>query len=235
VCSSDLLAIVDLGCGDGSDINALAARCVDPETTLVGVDASAPSVATAEARARADGRIQILHLHLGDRLPFDDATFDVLYTNNLLECLGDADAFVAETARVLRPGGAVVAGHWDWDSQLFDGSDKALVRRLIHAFADWQQDWMDHTDPWMGRRLWGLFGGSGLFQGTTLARSLTETRFAPGFYGYDRAQDLAVLVERGSVSADDYDRFVSEQQTLDSEGAYFYSVTEFVYVGQRAS
>lgn len=50
-----------------------------------------------------------------------------------------------EAVRVLRRGGQLVVGHWDWDSQLFDGSDWALVRRLVHASADWQQAWMAHA------------------------------------------------------------------------------------------
>lgn len=90
---------------------------------------------------------------LSERLPFDDASFDLVYSHNLLECVPDARAVAEEVARILRPGGQAVIGHWDWDSQLYDSADKTLVRRLIAAYADWQQAWMEHADAWMGRRL----------------------------------------------------------------------------------
>jgi SAM-dependent methyltransferase len=172
---------------------------------------------------------------LGGPLPFDDATYDVVYSSNLLECLGNRTAFVREVARILRPGKTVVVAHWDWDSQLFDGTDKALVRRLVHAFADWQQDWMDNADGWMGRRLWGLFNGTGLFDGEVHARVLINTSYAPLSYGRARAQDFRGLVERGMVAPEDYERFIGDQEMLDAQGAYFYSVTGYVYVGRRAT
>jgi SAM-dependent methyltransferase len=52
----------------------------------------------------------------------------------------DRAAWVREVARVLRPDGRLVCGHWDWDSQLREADDKALVRRVVHAFADWKQE-----------------------------------------------------------------------------------------------
>jgi SAM-dependent methyltransferase len=228
-------ALVDLGCGDGVDLSALAVRYANPATQLVGVDVSVAATRAAQAFADLDRRIQVICARLDDRLPFDDRAFDVVYSNNLLECIGDQSAFVAEVARILHPGGTVVAAHWDWDTQLFDAADRALVRRLMEAFADWQQPWMDHAEPWLGRRLWGLFSAAGRFRGGVHARTLVETTFAPGSYGYNRAHDLEELVERGTVSADDYERFLSEQRRLDEQRRYFYSLTEFVYVGQRAS
>jgi hypothetical protein len=47
---------------------------------------------------------------------------------------------------------------WDW--HLFDvadgegdrAADEALVRRLVHAYADWQQAWMPHAAGSAGTR-----------------------------------------------------------------------------------
>ncbi len=229
------LTVVDLGCGKGEDLSALAARCADPATRFVGVDASPDAVDAARTALSSDARIEVICERLDDRLPFGDGAIDVVFTNNLLECFGEASALVCEIARVLRPDGTVVAAHWDWDTQLFDGPDRALVRRLTQAFADWRQDWMEHADPWAGRRLHGMFEGSGLFRGTVHARTLVESTFAPGCYGFERAHDLAELVGHGTIDARDYERFLSQQGNLQAEGGYFYAVTEFVYVGQRAS
>jgi len=138
-----------------------------------------------------------------------------------------------EAARILKPGGQVLMAHWDWDSQVFDGTDKAAVRRLMHAFADWQQPWMDSADGWMGRRLWGLFDASSLFEGRPYARVMMNTVFAPPWYGHARAHDLRHLVTHGLARAADYERFLRDQDTLAQEGRYFYSITGYAYVGRR--
>jgi SAM-dependent methyltransferase len=231
---SEPIAFVDLGCGSGDDLLTVAARSPFPDTRLVGVDAAKKSVQTATTRAIDDPRIEIKQLRLGEHLPFDDASFDVVYSSNLLECLGDKRAFAREVARILRPGQVVITAHWDWDSQQFDGTDKTLVRRLVHAFADWQQDWMEHADGWMGRRLWGMFNSVGLFDGVVYARVLTNTTYASPYFGHARAQDFHNLVERGVVTSEDHRRFIADQELLSSQGRYFYSITGYVYVGRRA-
>jgi SAM-dependent methyltransferase len=232
---SEPTAFIDLGCGSGDDLLAVAARSPFPDTRLVGVDAAENSVQTATARAIDDPRIEIKQLRLREHLPFDDASFDVVYSSNLLECLGDKRAFVREVARILRPGQLVIAAHWDWDSQQFDATDKMLVRRLVHAFADWQPDWMEHADGWMGRRLWGVFNCVGLFDGAVYARVLTNTTYAPAYFGHARAQDFHSLVERGLVTSEDYRRLIADQELLSSQGRYFYSITGYVYVGRRVT
>ena len=183
----------------------------------------------------ADPRVSLSCAALDRQLPFGDGTVDIVYSHNLIECLPDPSGFALEAARVLRPGGRVVVGHWDWDSQLFDGSDRALVRRLVHAYADWQQAWMAHADGWMGRRLWGVFQRSALLEGRVHARVLTNTAYEPGCFGYENARTFEALVRRGVVPTEDCERFLAEQAALAAAGRYFYSITGFAYVGLRTA
>lgn len=224
--------LVDLGCGRGEDLLALAAQCPDMTPTFVGLDSSAQSLSVAQTEASGDPRLRFQQHNLEDALPFEKATVDVLYSSNLLECLPDPAEIVREIARVLRPGGQLVIGHWDWDSQLFDAADKARIRRLVHAFADWQQAWMEHSDGWMGRRLWGLFNSSGLFTGTIHARVLINTRYEAPWFGYTNAQAFRSLAKRGLASVEDVEQFEQEQIMLDQQGRYFYSITSYAYVGR---
>ena len=226
--------VVDLGCGRGEDLLRLAALHPHPALHFTGVDAAEGSIAAARGAAAGDPRIAFVRHHLADPLPFPDASVDAIFSHNLLECLRDPAAFVRETARVLRPGGGVVVAHWDWDSQLWDGADRARVRRVVHAFADWQQGWMEHADGWMGRRLHGLFASSGAFAGGVHARVLTNTAFAAPGYGHARAQDVRSLVRHGRLAADDAGRFLAEQARLHAAGRYVYGITGFAYVGRRA-
>ena len=225
--------VADLGCGRGTDLRLLAARHPGADVRLVGLDASAEAVGAAR-HAAADPRLAFERADLGERLPFDDGGVDVVYSHNLLECLADPGALAAEVARVVRPGGQVVVGHWDWDSQLFDGSDKARVRRLVHAFADWQQAWTAHADGWMGRRLWGVFNAAGRFSGGVHARVLVNTTFAAPWFGHANAQAFHALARRGLAAPDDVAGFTREQAALDGQGRYFYSITGYAFVGRRA-
>jgi SAM-dependent methyltransferase len=226
-------AALDLGCGRGEDAQLLAER--HPEAAqIIGVDSSDESL-TEAANSVRDPRVSFRRESLNGRLPFDDESADLVYSNNLLECLSDPDGFAREVARILRPGGQAVIAHWDWDSQLFDGNDKALMRRLVAAYADWQQAWMSHSDGWMGRRLWGVFNGIGCFAGSVHARVLTNTVYEEPWLGYQTARAIRSLVKRGLATADDYDRFERDQAELNALGRYFYGITGFAYVGRKTT
>jgi hypothetical protein len=107
------------------------------------------------------------------------------------------------------------------------------VRRLVAAWADWQQAWMVHADGWMGRRLRGIFEATGLFDGELHARVLVNARWAVGSFGYENAQAMRALVRRGLATAGDHERFVHEQERLAADGRWFYAITGFAWVGRR--
>jgi SAM-dependent methyltransferase len=223
--------VADVGCGRGEDLRLLAAQHDAPDIRFVGIDSAPAAIAAAAELLSRERRASLRCALLDTRLPLDDRSVDVLYSHNLLECLADPRAFAREAVRVVRPGGKVVVGHWDWDSQLFDASDKALVRRLVHAYADWQQAWMAHADAWMGRRLWGVFHGTGFVDEAVHARLLTNTTYAPNYFGYENAQAFGALARRGLVPTEDHERFIDEQVALAAAGRYFYSITGFAYTG----
>lgn len=225
---------VDLGCGTGGDLLALAARHADPAARFLGLDASESSVASATAAAAGDPRVAFRREDLGGRIPLEDGSADAVYSHNLVECLADADAFAREAARILRPGGVAVMAHWDFDSQVLDATDRDAVRRLVHAFADWRQPWMEHADGWMGRRLWGVFAPTGLFDGTVHARVMINTTYAEPWYGHARIQDFGRLVRRGLATEEDHASVVRDVERLAAEGRYFYGITGYAYVGRRS-
>jgi SAM-dependent methyltransferase len=221
---------VDLGCGRGDDLCMLAARYQSPEARFIGVDRSDTA---SSLEALQDSRVMFRSAALDGTLPFDDATLDLVYSHNLVECLPDHRRFATEVARVLRPGGQAVIAHWDWDTQVYDGSAKAGVRRVVCGFADWQQAWMPHADGWMGRRLSGLFAGMTQLDGRVHTRVLTNTEFAEPWFGHANALAMAGPVKRGLVSAADYELFLQDQSALHDQGRYFYAITGFAYVGYR--
>lgn len=182
-----------------------------------------------------DARVTFEHVSLDAQLPCEDASVDLVYSHNLLECLANPRRFAQEVARILRPGGQVVVAHWDWDTQVYDGADKARIRRLVSAFADWQQAWMAHADGWMGRRLWSVFAPVPALVGAVHARVLTNTAFEAPAFGYENAQAFRALVRRGLATTEDCDAFLAEQSHLHAQKQYFYSITGYAYVGRRVA
>lgn len=100
--------VLDFGCGAGRLSNALAAHFDE----VVGVDISAPMLAEARRLERGGGRISFLLNDTPDLSAFDDDSFDLVYTDLVLQHLPPdlARGYLTEFARVVRPGGAMVIG-----------------------------------------------------------------------------------------------------------------------------
>ncbi|MEM2111969.1 MAG: class I SAM-dependent methyltransferase [Candidatus Bathyarchaeia archaeon] len=75
-------------------------------TTLKGVDISTDMIAVAERNAREYGfsqRVEYVHSS-GSRMPFDDNTFDAVFTTGSLHEWADPRSTFNEIWRVLKPG-----------------------------------------------------------------------------------------------------------------------------------
>lgn len=225
-------AVLDAGCGDGADLVRIGRR-LGPKARLLGLDTAAAALEKARTATEGDPRFSFAQADVSRPWPLGDSGFDCVFSNNVLECVPDKPAFLAETARALRPGGQVVCAHWDHDTHLFDGANKARVRRLVAAFSDWQQGWMAASDGWMGRRLWRTFQASGLFTGQIETLTLTETEFAPGTYGYEQMKTFGAMVRHGLITANEYARFCKEVAAQSERGEYFYSLTLYIYLGRK--
>ena len=93
--------LLEVGCGMGSDLLQFArggARCT-------GVDLTPRSVETTRRRFEIYGERGDFLLSDGERLPFRDESFDVVYSNGVLHHTPDTAGAVREVHRVLRPGG----------------------------------------------------------------------------------------------------------------------------------
>ncbi len=112
--------ILDAGCGDGALACTLAAR----GAVVTGVDPDPAMLAAARGRADRAGVQPTFVAGRVDRLPFPDASFDVVVAVTVLCFVPDAAGAVREMARVLRPGGRLVIG------ELGRWSLWALLRRL---------------------------------------------------------------------------------------------------------
>jgi ubiquinone/menaquinone biosynthesis C-methylase UbiE len=90
-------SILDIGCGTGHFSRSLAEA-----NRLVGVDISLEMAAFARNKGLA--AVQ----STGTKLPFAPETFGLVIANNVIQSFREGAPFVAEAARVLRPGGRLI-------------------------------------------------------------------------------------------------------------------------------
>jgi SAM-dependent methyltransferase len=90
--------VLDAGCGRKSRLADYRGRIVE----LVGVDLD------AEAGAENRALDRFIPADLGNRLPFEDDSFDLVYANFVIEHLDSPETALREWRRVLRPDGDLI-------------------------------------------------------------------------------------------------------------------------------
>lgn len=100
------LDVLDVGCGDG----ALMTRLSRTGARVTGVDPDPAMLAAARQRAEALAIPFALHRGAAEALPFADCSFDRVVAVAVLCFIETPDLAIAEMARVLRPGGAIILG-----------------------------------------------------------------------------------------------------------------------------
>jgi ubiquinone/menaquinone biosynthesis C-methylase UbiE len=118
--------VLDVGCGTGEGALFLAREF--PQARIRGVDISEEMVRAAVAKVGLDpeGRVAF---KVGDAaaLPYPDESFDLVALLNM-------PPFVAELARVLRPGGhVIVAASWGPDTPFYTRPRLLTWKFLQHA------------------------------------------------------------------------------------------------------
>ena len=99
--------VLDLGSGAGTD-SLVAAQMVGPGGRVTGIDMTPQMVAKARAAAAELGASNVEFLEgEAEQLPFEDASFDVVISNGVIDLIPDKDAVFAELYRVLEPGGRI--------------------------------------------------------------------------------------------------------------------------------
>jgi arsenite methyltransferase len=97
--------VLDLGSGSGTDVFC-AAVLVGASGKVVGVDITDEQLDKAARLRDGDGfgQVELVPAHI-EELPFDDASFDAVLSNGVINLSPVKGRVFEEAARVLRPGG----------------------------------------------------------------------------------------------------------------------------------
>jgi 2-polyprenyl-6-hydroxyphenyl methylase/3-demethylubiquinone-9 3-methyltransferase len=153
------LRVLDIGCGGG----LLAEEFARLGCRVVGIDPSHESLAAARKHAAGQGLAIEYQCATGEALPFADASFRIVYCCDVLEHVTDLRNVIAETARVLKPGG----------TYFYDTINRTIRSRLtvIGLLQEWR--WTAMMPPRLHD--WGMF-----IRPAELRRALEQVGLVPG-------------------------------------------------------
>ncbi len=107
---ADRLAVVDIGCGAGTQSRLWAQL----GHRVHGLDVSAPLIEVARQRAREEKLDVAFEVGSATSLPYADGSMDVSLLPELLEHVADWKSCLNEAARVLKPGGVLYLSTTNW-------------------------------------------------------------------------------------------------------------------------
>lgn len=163
------MRILDVGCGTGAIAREIAERVAPGE--IIGVDREEAQLEAARRLAAEEG-VGNVRFHRGDaaKLDFPDDEFDAVYSRFLLEHVASPPGVVAEMVRVVKPGGWVCAYEWENGCDV-SYPDSPAIAQVWRGIFRLQQ--ILSSDPWIARKLYGIFVKAGLKNVETEGRAWT--------------------------------------------------------------
>lgn len=216
--------LLDVGCGTGDDVRALAAR-VAPGGRVIGIDASAAMI--DEARRRGAPGAGDFRVGDATRLDLPDDAADGARAERTLQHLDSPEAAVTEMVRVVRPGGRVVLAEPDWATLVVDPCDPALGWELARAASERVRSGT------VGRRLRGMLVAAGLADVEVAARVLLVPDAARARLLFDLDGALERAVAAGRVARGDADSWRSDVDRAAEEGRHLAAMTAFMAWGRH--
>jgi ubiquinone/menaquinone biosynthesis C-methylase UbiE len=95
------MRVLDVGCGEGRFAAALA----QAGALVVGLDVAEEPLRRARERHPA---LELRRVGEGERWPFADSSFDLVWAGEVIEHVADTAAWLSELRRVLRSGGILL-------------------------------------------------------------------------------------------------------------------------------
>ncbi len=152
------MQVLDCGCGPGSITLGLASYIAPGR--ILGVDISPQLIEQAKTAAAEQG-VSNARFEVGDALvlPFDDSTFDFVFSHALMEHLPRPMEGLAQLKRVLKPGGVIAIRTPDWGGNMLYPDENDLHRRVKSL----QERLFERSgsDPNRGRRIGTLLEAQG--------------------------------------------------------------------------
>ena len=214
------LAVVDVGCGPGTDLMAMSDLVGSGQGGLVvGVDVDAAMRKEAHDRGAA---LDCVWVAAGDAhaLPLRAASVDRVRFDRVLQHLAEPARALAEARRVLRPGGVLGMAEPDWYTLVVDDPDQVTSDAFTRFVADKVRNGA------IGRKLARLASEAGFALRTVDATAVLYRDPADAEQILGLRRNLARAVAAGAVDEAAGERWLARTQAGPTLASFtFYAVT----------
>lgn len=220
--------ILDVGCGTGEDVIALARQIPRPGK-IVGIDRDL--VMIAEAWRRVSGQSLPVEFKVADihNLEFGDSSFDACRSDRVFQHLEDPAQALSEMVRVVRQGGRIVISDPDWSTLVIDGAEPKITRKIVCFICDSQ---IRNSD--MGRKLRSLFHVARLKNIFTAAGTILLTDFRIADQVWSLNKNAADALAAGVISEQEYSLWLKGIAAAVESGNFLGACTGFTASGTKA-
>lgn len=161
------MSVLDCGCGSGSITLGLAEAVVPGE--LIGLDIGEAAIAHARNLVKERG-ISNVQFDVGNinEIPFEDASFDAVFSHNVLEHLSNPFEVLKEMYRVLKPNGVIGLSDIDINGFFVSPPEDPVNDMFTILYRVWEHN---GGNPRIGKHLGRLLDESG-FNGVRVTARL---------------------------------------------------------------
>lgn len=164
--------VLDAGSGDGAGTAMLSSQA----KRVIGIDLDKGTLGRSSASYPLPNlEFSVMDCHA---MSFEPASFDVVVTNALIEYLPDLEAFLAESFRVLRPGGLFLCGTKNLEHSLKTAGGEPLYKNHMQELT--AADLRSELGRFYGRvTIFGETMTDRLEKGVLVGRRVCERRPQP--------------------------------------------------------
>lgn len=219
--------IADIGCGNGMLTQELA-RAVGNNGKIIGIEPSVDMRKLAIERCRDFPNVEFLD-GVANLLPLEDGTIDKAVSLQVFEYLKHLPGAVSEAHRVLKPGGRLVVGDFEFDTWSWYSADPVRMDAMMEA---WDKHLVERRVPAI---LGDILDNNGFVLEQVKAVPFNDTKMAPdglAFMMLHLMESYAInneLIEDSVANA-----WAEEQKELAANGQFFFSITHFEVVARKS-
>lgn len=211
--------VLDVGCGNGFFARDMAGS-VGRSGNVHGIDGSSAIIEMARNACPAG------EFRTGDAtdLPYGEEMFDVVTASQVLCFIANMEPAVREMYRVLKPGGRIVILDTDWQSIVWNCSDRALMQRALALMTS------DYENAHVPRTLSVHLKAAGFEVTSRTTHTILNWDRDPDRYAQHIVASLEKLAGKSDAFSDsDWAAWQADQAATEAAGVFMFSLNRYLF------